>query len=405
MDKETLALIVGLASLAVGLVGVAATLLVQGHRREQKAHAEAGRVAVASDQHVGGSVVTGAGAAVVDRPTGGPTIIAQPGATVNVYVDGLAQAKPEVRDPFREGLQLQAAEQHEAAIREFEKAFVAAENDSQRCALHNLVGNSLFSLGRLREAEGHYRQALEAAGRASDPYGEAGALGNLGLVELERGDADAAEEHVRKALPITQEIGSRSLEASQLSNLGNVQFRRHHVDEAEDCYERALAIEEQIGEELDQARALGNLGVVYQKRDGYDKAEDYHRRALAIYERAGDRLGQALQMGNLGLIYMHKTELTKAWEHLLKALRLYQEIGDRLGEASMFQKLGLLAWALGLTEAAETLLREAKALYDDAGAGGEGPEKVRLALQRLAAAAPGQPAAKPTGKGRPRKKP
>jgi hypothetical protein len=84
MDAQTVGLIGTFAGLGVGVVALAATLLVQGHRREQKAHAATGGVAVAGGQHAEGSVVTGAGAVVVHRGDTGLTIVAQSGAIVYV---------------------------------------------------------------------------------------------------------------------------------------------------------------------------------------------------------------------------------------------------------------------------------------------------------------------------------
>jgi tetratricopeptide (TPR) repeat protein len=159
-------------------------------------------------------------------------ITAQPGSTVNVYYDGLPQAKGQVHDHFEEGERLQDADQHDAAIREFEKAFAAAENDRQRCALHLLIGNSFLLTSRLAEAEGRYREALDAAQRAEDREGRAVALGNVGGVHYIRGELDKAEEHYKKALAIDEEIGNRLGQANQLRNLGVLQAQRGNAPDA-----------------------------------------------------------------------------------------------------------------------------------------------------------------------------
>jgi len=89
-----------------------------------------------------------------------------------------------------------------------------------------------------------------------------------------------------------------------------------------------------------------------------------------------------------------------------KALDIDEEIGDRLGQANQLRRLGLVASQRGQARKARQLLNQAKALYEDIGAGGQGPEIVRRALERLGpAAAPGQPTVKPARKRRPRKKP
>jgi tetratricopeptide (TPR) repeat protein len=405
MDKETLALIIGLASLAVGLVGVAATLFVQERRREQKARAETGGVAVAGDQHVGGSIVTGSGAVVADRGGTALNVIAQPGATVNVYLDGLPQAGPQVRDHFEQGLRLAAAEQHEAAIREFERAFAAAENDSQRCALHNLIGRSFFCLGRPSEAESHFRQALEAAKRGGDRQGEAAALGNLGIVSLERGKLGDAQNFHERALAIEEEIGNNPDQAATLGNLGLVYADRGELAKAKEHYHKALAIHQRLGNRLGEASQLANLGNVHADRGDLDKAEEYHSKALAIHEEIGNKLGQANQLGNLGNVYAERGDLDNAEEHCRRALAIDGEIGNRLGQADALAMLGQLAGERGHVDKARGLLAQAKALYDAMGAGGQGPDIVRPALERLAGAVGQQPPDKPARRKAPRKKP
>jgi len=316
---------------------------------------------------------------------------------LNIYLDGLPEAKPEVRDPFEEGRRLQNAEQHEAAIAEFEKAFAAAKNDSQRCALHILIGNSLAALSRLPEAEGHYRQALAGAEKADDEEGQAAALGNLGLVYAARGQLDKAEEHLMKALAIHEEIGDRLGQGQDLGNLGTVYGRRGQLAQAEEHHRRALAIDEEIGGRLGQAEDLANLGTVYAERGELDKAEEHHKKALAIFEETGNRLGQAQDLTNLGNIYDERGELDKAEEYHRRALAIDEEIDHRLRQAEGLVNLGLLAARRRdghrarelFQQAAQTLLQQV---------GGECPATVHEALELVVA--PAQPKRK-----RPRKKP
>ena len=249
------------------------------------------------------------------------------------YLDGLPQATPEVRDPFQQGQRLQQAEQHEAAIAEFQKAFEVAENDSQRCALHILIGNSFLLLSRPAEAEGHYRQALAAAGRAKDPRGQAAALGGLGNVCSHRGqpgDLDKAEQHHKKALAIHQQIGDKLDQAQDLGNLGNVYFQRGQpgdLDKAEQHFKKALRISTEIGNRLGQAIVLGNLGLVYAERGVLDKAEDRFKKALAIHEEIGNRLGQAQQLGNLGVLQAQRRNAPGALRYSREARRIFAEVG------------------------------------------------------------------------------
>lgn len=231
MDKETIALVATLVGLAVTLAGLATTWFWRKHG--QPASVKVARSSVTPDGDIKGNV-----------------FFAEPGATVNVYVDGLPRAGAPVRDPFEEGRRLQSAEQHESAIAEFEKAFAAAENDSQRCALHILIGNSFLTLTRIVQAESEYRQALDVAERSGDRKGAARALGNLGLIYRRIGKLAKARAYHEKALRIDQDIGNKP----------------------------------------GQGSTLGNLGLVYRQQGDLDKAEEYHKKSLELHREIGNRL-------------------------------------------------------------------------------------------------------------------
>jgi tetratricopeptide (TPR) repeat protein len=296
-------------------------------RRRPTAHADRGAVAAGRDQTISGAVVTG------DRP--GPVIVAQPGATVNVYYDGLPQAEPKVRDPFQEGRRLQEAGQHETAIAQFEKALALADNDSQRCALHILIGNSFIDLSRFPEAEGHYGEGLVLARRASDTQGQGAAFTGLGNVCLLRGgpgDLDKAEQHHKRALAISRKMRNPLGEAQDLANLGMVYFQRGQpgdLGRAEQHFKKALRISTEIGSSLGQAIVLGNLGLVYVRQGELDKAGDRFEKALAIHEEIGNRLGQAQQLGNLGLLQAQRGNAPLALDRLGRARDLFAQVGAR----------------------------------------------------------------------------
>jgi len=287
------------------------------------------------------------------------------GGDLNIYVDGLPQAKPEVRDPFREGQRLQQADQHDAAIAQFEKAFTAAKNDRQRCALQLLIGNSLLDLGRLPDAEARYAEALRLGRAAADRQGQAAALGNLGIVYHWRDDVARAEEHHQAALAIYERLDDRPGQAAQLVNLGSVYLHRSDPDGAEVMYRRALAIHEELGRTADQAELLGYLGLLHRKRGRLAQAEEHHRKALAIHEEIGNWPGQANQLRNLGLVYFERNELDKAEEHHRKALAIDEEIGNRSGQAQDLGNLGLVYERRGELDEAEALHKKALALHDE----------------------------------------
>jgi len=181
---------------------------------------------------------------VRDPKTSGTTVVNVYGGTVSVYVDGLPQAAPEVRDHFQEGQRLQEAHAHDKAIAEFQAALATADTDSRRGAVHLHIGISHYLSGRLTQAEGSYTEALRLFRAAADEQGEAAALANLGLVYADRGDLDRAEGHQKQALEIDRRIDNPLGEANELGNLGNVYLLRGDLERAEEHYKQALEIDQ-----------------------------------------------------------------------------------------------------------------------------------------------------------------
>jgi tetratricopeptide (TPR) repeat protein len=89
------------------------------------------------------------------------------------------QRKPGPQNAFERGVVALEAGDHLRAVREFEEALAAADDDARRAASHNKRGVALVALGRREEA-------LEAFCRALDhDEGHAPALVNVGNLLLE----------------------------------------------------------------------------------------------------------------------------------------------------------------------------------------------------------------------------
>jgi len=415
-------------------------------RSRPTVQANGGAVAAGGDQTINAPAATSGGVVATDQAIvvtgqgGSPTIIVQSGGTVNLvpYVDGLPQAKdPALRAAFEEGRRLQDegyeaqnAHKHQEAIDRFTRALALAENDSQRAALHGLRGNSYESIsqyndaqtdyeetlrladnipdtreaaqarasalgnlglvyherGDLEKAEEHHKQALKIDREIGNRLGEAQDLGNLGLIYTTRGDLDEAEQHLQQVLDVFRKLGNRLGEANALGNLGNVYSQRGELEKAEECHKQALEIDREIGNRQCEAQDLGNLGTVFGQRGGpgdTDKAEEHFKQALEIRREIGNHLGEAQDLGNLGNVYRQRGDLEKAEAHYRQALELDRENGSRLGEAQDLANLGLLYARRGDARTAREHLQQAQTTYQEIGAGGEGPEIVRQALEEL----------------------
>ena len=231
------------------------------------------------------------------------------------YVDGLPDAPPKIKDHFEEARQLKKEYKYREAIKQYQACFQPETTDSQRAALHILIGNCFYHMSELEEAEGHYRQAETEAKEANDKQGLAAALGNIGNICQTKGELDKALEKFEKILTIHKDIGNRKGEAADLGNIGIIYKNKGELDKALDYHQQSLKIEKEIGNKEGQAQEVGNIGIVYRRKGELDKALDYHLDALKINQEIGRKEGEAIQLGNIGLIYQTKGEMDKALDY------------------------------------------------------------------------------------------
>ena len=270
--------------------------------------------------------------------------VAAPEGAADIGTEELAKAAgPDTGARLREAVELQAQHREREAIECLYEAFRKDLEPDAKIELHILLGNSFLALSQLKEAEGHYRQAMDASRDAHFREGEAASLGNLGLIYADQGGLERAEEHYNDALTIQREIGHRRGESQN----------------------------------------LGNLGIVYSNQGNLQRAEQHFQAAVTIQREIGHRLGEASTLGNLGNVHADQGDPKRAEEHYQAALAIQREIGHRLGEANGLGSLGILAAQRDQRDEACRLLKQAAAIFDDIGAGGEGPEAVRAALGKL----------------------
>ncbi|MCB0045101.1 MAG: tetratricopeptide repeat protein, partial [Caldilineaceae bacterium] len=98
------------------------------------------------------------------------------------------------------------------------------------------------------------REALAAAQASSNRRNEGTWLGSLGLVYFSLGRVEEAIGYYKQALDISREIGDHRAEGNHLGNLGIAYAAQGRVEEAIGYYEQAL----DIGREIGDRRAEGN---------------------------------------------------------------------------------------------------------------------------------------------------
>jgi len=140
---------------------------------------------------------------------------------------------------------------------------------------------------------------------------------------------------------------------------------------------------------------LGNLGNGLRERYARTGELPDLEKAIYNFERAveltpagsRDLPGHLSNLGSgLWKRYGHTRELPDLEKVILnfqQALEIDREIGNRLGEANQLANLGIVYAERGDLDKAKDYLQQAQAIYQQIGAGGEGPEIVRQALEEL----------------------
>jgi predicted ATPase/class 3 adenylate cyclase len=148
---------------------------------------------------------------------------------------------------------------------------------------------------------------------------EAYAVGNLGLIEQQRGGAVAAIPHLRAAMNLFREVGDRMMELAFLTN----------------C---ALA----IGEAGGSAEALALLQEAADKSTG-----------------AGYRAGHAVARLNTGCFLLEEDRAEEASGHLEEAVLIGRQLGMRLVEGVALGELGRASLVAGAPQVARAHLADA----------------------------------------------
>ena len=277
---------------------------------------------------------------------------------------------------------------HERAAKVYEKRLATDERDLlalRRLPWHvkeargdegfALTVNVLFSrkrtLGLLSEAIAEWEAVL--AGDL-DPEGQAGAMGNLGILYRTRGDLERAEEMYRKSLAINEKLGRKEGMANNYGNLGNVYRTRGDLEKAEEMALKALTMNEELGREEGMAGAYGNLGILYQTRGDYTRAEEMTLKALAISENLGLIELNASHYGNLGILYKNRGDLDGAEEMFLKSLAINEQLGRKEGIAIQFGNLGTLSKTRGDLDQTREYWERSARLYGELGNQGQADE-------------------------------
>jgi DNA-binding SARP family transcriptional activator/tetratricopeptide (TPR) repeat protein len=209
-------------------------------------------------------------------------------------------------------------------------------------------------LARASWLSGHNRAALTYAERAlaifrpaGERHGEASALLHRGIALTYLGRAAEAISTFEESLEISRITGDRANEAMIINNIGEIKFARGYHRDALMLFREALSILREHGWRQNEAIALNNIASVHQYKGRHDEALHFYREALSVYRATGDRRNEANVLSNIGATYIHLERYAEALIHFQKALAVARTIGDRYEETRALHRIGEAQYGSG----------------------------------------------------------
>lgn len=260
--------------------------------------------------------------------------------------------------------------------------------DAERAAAWTLLGGTLGSLGRYREALEAHQKAL-ALSDPDDAEAVSASLDNIGLSLYSLGRFEAAEQRFRRVLALRSESAPESADlAAAHNNLSLALAGLDRREEAVEHYSRALEIRRRVlgDSHPDTTFSLTNLATLLTEMGQYDRAEAMYLEALAQRRQAFETGHPAVAsvIYQLGWLNSNRGRWTQAEQYHREALKLRR---SRMGpdHPSVGVSLNALAATLrsqGRLEEARTLLEQALSNYR--AAYGESHHDIALVLSNLA---------------------
>jgi tetratricopeptide (TPR) repeat protein len=192
-------------------------------------------------------------------------------------------------------------ERHAESLREFEHGLTtldlveaSAGRDQKRAQLENMIGTSLYFLGRKREAKATFEKCVEDTIRAFGPKHKSLILywSNLGALQYEDCELAASEAAFRSALELAEALKKPKGEAYPASiGLGEVLRLTGRLAAARPLIDEALAyVETHFGRETPPVlEVLGAVGAVRRSAGDARAALAYHQRARSLAKKLGDQ--------------------------------------------------------------------------------------------------------------------
>jgi CHAT domain-containing protein/tetratricopeptide (TPR) repeat protein len=232
------------------------------------------------------------------------------------------------------------------AAENYRKCASLAQGQRRATCLERL-GEAETTLGHLREGMSTLQEAIAASIATGNKHAHASALGAMGDVHIDQGNAELAIHYHEKSIAMFREIGNTAMVSSRLNNMAIAYHMTGRSERALEVYRENLALLEKlnytrgilvskmniggvlidIGRDEEGAAILNELLPALLQIDDPDTLANVHRLLARVDERRGDLSGaleHALQSVNA-----HSEEIKDLFHGPAILGRIYGKLGRR----------------------------------------------------------------------------
>ncbi|NNC92516.1 MAG: AAA family ATPase [Acidimicrobiia bacterium] len=255
-----------------------------------------------------------------------------------------------------------------AAVEHLREGVRLASVAEQQARVRRALGSALSAVQEYEEAAREAAAALELSGAADDPRGQAEALGLLGVITMERGQAAEAVGYYDRAVLLCRDIGYRHGEAVNTANRGNALWYAGRIPDALTSFAEAIELFRSMGNRRGEVLVQANAASIHHSVVGDDAtAAEYSRSALDYFIEVGNEDGAAQVLCNLADIERRAGRLEAAAGHLRAGLAAVGRAGNRWLEVQLLYSEAQLSLAAGDDQSAAGAAESGLALCRELG--------------------------------------
>ncbi|MCO1579879.1 NB-ARC domain-containing protein [Crossiella sp. SN42] len=152
-------------------------------------------------------------------------------------------------------------------------AATAERNTLAMAVLHDILGETYWSLGESGRAEAHCQSALSGYRTLGVVPSEASVLHILGLLRWDRGQLDEADDHHSRALRVFEELNDLPNQALVLSGITGVAYARGDLARCLSLATHTVELSRKAKSPLAEAFGLIELGCALHELGRYEEAQ------------------------------------------------------------------------------------------------------------------------------------